>query len=86
VGTGCSEEPQAYGRTTGPPCGYRTPGRYPAATEGVLEMTACFDDSSGDACYMRVVVAVVRCEGFLLWRLPYVPNCGAGYCTASSGL
>ena len=32
---------------------------------------------------------MVRCEGFLLWRLPYAPggaDCGKGYCTAPSGL
>ena len=92
VGTGCSSSyfggmcTDVCTNATGPPCGYQTPGRYPAATEGVVEMTACFDDSGGDPCYMCVVVGVVRCDEFLLWRLPYVPNCNAGYCTAPSGL
>ena len=29
---------------------------------------------------------VVWCGDFLLWRLPYAPECGAAYCTDSSGL
>ena len=37
-------------------------------------------------CLGSAVVGVVRCEaaGFLLWRLPYAPDCSAGYCTAPS--
>ena len=68
------------------------PGRYPAAEEGVVEMTACFDGGGG--CDDHAAVGVLRCEGFLLWRLPYgrgaaggpQGDCGYGYCTASSGL
>jgi hypothetical protein len=31
-------------------------------------------------------VGVVRCDGFLLWRLADAPSCGTAYCTAPSGL
>ena len=69
---------------------YSTPGRYPAAAEGVAEMTACFDHSTpgypNHQCYKHAAVGVVRCDGFLLWRLPYAPSCNTGYCTAASGL
>jgi hypothetical protein len=68
-----------------PPGSYSTPGRYPAATEGVVEMTACFDRNAGH-CEFHAVVGAVMCEGFLLWRLPYEPGCSCGYCTAASGL
>jgi hypothetical protein len=68
------------------------PGRYPAADEGVVEMTACFDGGGG--CDDHAAVGVLHCEGFLLWRLPYgrgaaggaQGDCGYGYCTAPSGL
>jgi hypothetical protein len=70
---------------------YDVAGHYPAAVEGVVEMTACFDSSDqGDlnskTCYQRATVGVLRCEGFLLWRLPYAASTDFGYCTASSGL
>jgi hypothetical protein len=68
-----------------PPKNYSTPGRYPAATEGVTEMTACFDASypgQHKQCFWRVLVGVVRCDGFLLWQLPYSGGCGLAYCTA----
>jgi hypothetical protein len=70
-----------------PPRSYSTPGRYPAVAEGVVEMTACFDDGSSH-CDTHVAVGVVRCGGHLLWRLPYasVSECLSGYCTAASGL
>ena len=63
--------------------GWLSGGRYPAAAEGVAEMTACFDGSS--PCYGHAAVGVVRCDGFLLWRLADAPDC-SGYCTAASGL
>eukprot|EP01048_Picozoa_sp_COSAG05_P023862 COSAG05_NODE_5350_length_1199_cov_9.807273_1_plen_244_part_00 len=71
-----------------PPNTYSGAGRYPAAAEGVVESTVCFDDgsSSNYRCYRHVQVGVVRCGGFLLWRLPDAPNCNLGYCTAASGL
>jgi hypothetical protein len=51
-------------------------------------MTACFDYFDGDnrPCYGHAAVGVVRCDGFLLWRLADAPACPAGYCTAASGL
>eukprot|EP01046_Picozoa_sp_COSAG06_P004682 COSAG06_NODE_199_length_20418_cov_43.318421_15_plen_260_part_00 len=64
-------------------------GRYPAAGEGVAEMTVCFDGGTGiPVCYSegyRVTVGVVRCERFLLWRLPYTnpASCSEVYCTTS---
>ena len=66
-----------------PPASYSGAGRYPAAAEGVAEMTACF--SYGSPCYHHAAVGVVRCDGFLLWRLADAPDCSAGYCTAPSG-
>ena len=46
------------------------------------------------SCPIGVTVGVVQCDGFLLWRLPYVPTptyptnpCDTAYCTANgSGL
>ena len=67
-----------------PPESYSGAGRYPAAAEGVVESTVCFDDSR--PCANHVQVGVVRCGGFLLWRLPDAPFCIYGYCTAASGL
>ena len=69
-----------------PPISYSGAGRYPAAAEGVAEMTACFDNNSFGPCYAHAAVGVVRCDGFLLWRLADAPGCGSGYCTAASGL
>jgi hypothetical protein len=87
TGTGCSQNPASQGgSTTGPPCGYSTPGRYPAAAEGVVEMTVCFDGGTSSKCMNHAVVGVVMCDGFLLWRLPYAVGCESGYCTAQSGL
>ena len=64
---------------------YSGAGRYPAAAEGVVESTVCFDNGPGP-CRFHVQVGVVRCGGFLLWRLPDAPYDNAGYCTAASGL
>lgn len=71
-----------------PPASYSGAGRYPAAAEGVAEMTACFDhDYGGDyPCAGHAAVGVVRCDGFLLWRLADAPYCNSGYCMAASGL
>ena len=68
-----------------PPHDYSGAGRYPAAAEGVVESTVCFDDG-GSPCDYHVQVGVVRCGGFLLWRLPYAPGCNMAYCTTASGL
>ena len=46
-------------------------------------MVVCFD-YSGQPCHFKDTVGVVQCDGFLLWQLPFAPNCGAGYCTAPS--
>jgi hypothetical protein len=68
----------------------RTPlGRYPTAEEGVVDMTVCFVGSSGaggglGSCADYATVGVARCEGFLLWRLPYAPGCNRGYCTVNA--
>ena len=72
-----------------PPKGYNTTGRYPAATEGVAEMTACFDASypgQHEQCFWHVLVGVVRCDGFLLWRLPDSGGCGLAYCSTSTAV
>ena len=70
-----------------PPASYSGAGRYPAAAEGVAEMTACFDwGGNGAPCNGHAAVGVVRCDGFLLWRLADAPGCASGYCTAASGL
>ena len=69
-----------------PPTSYSGAGRYPAAAEGVAEMTACFDDARFYPCDRHAAVGVVRCDGFLLWRLADAPYCTFGYCTAASGL
>ena len=47
-------------------------------------MTVCFD--VGYTCGVSVTVGVVRCDGFLLWRLPYLMGCNFAYCTAASRL
>ena len=70
-------------------CDVGTPGHYPAAVEGVAAMTVCFNagnQNGGQACDRWVAVGVVRCEDFLLWRLPYAPQYESGYCTVPSGL
>ena len=41
---------------------------------------------STHTCGVSVTVGVVRCDGFLLWRLPYLMGCNFAYCTAASGL
>ena len=71
-----------------PPYDYSGAGRYPAAAEGVVESTVCFhwSDMGSYPCDNHVQVGVVRCGGFLLWRLPDAPFCNYGYCTAASGL
>ena len=70
-------------------------GSYPVALEGVVEKAVCFPGTNEgwmaphmDTCFNHVVVGVVRCEDFLLFRLPYTGpyNENKGYCTASSGL
>lgn len=57
---------------------YNTPGRYPVVQEGVVEMAACFENDSNCQCYIATAVGVVMCDGFLLWRLPYAPDCDSG--------
>ena len=83
VGTGCNCG--SGDSCTGPPCDYNSPGSYPAWGEGVVEMIVCFDFNSG--CGNNVPAGVVRCDGFLLFRLPYTPDCFSAYCTdhAESG-
>jgi hypothetical protein len=84
----------SYGCSAGtcaPTPEYNVAGHYPAATDGVVEMTACFDssdqgDPNSQTCYRHATVGVLRCGGFLLWRLPYAASVDFGYCTAPSGL
>ena len=42
--------------------------------------------NTDDECGLHVQVGVVRCGGFLLWRLPDAPHCPLAYCAAPSGL
>ena len=98
-GTGITGWLSGWAGEGDPPISYSGAGRYPAAAEGVAEMTACFDlGDSRYPCDSHAAVGVVRCdeyreyngvvrrEGFLLWRLADTPDCYAGYCTAPSGL
>jgi hypothetical protein len=64
---------------------YNGAGRYPSAAEGIVSMTACFGGRA-DPCQSAESVRVVRCDDFLLFRLPYAPACERAYCTAPSGL
>ena len=87
-GTGITGWLSGWAGEGDPPTSYSGAGRYPAAAEGVAEMTACFDadDGDGTTCWDHAAVGVVRCDGFLLWRLADAPYCTYGYCTAASGL
>jgi hypothetical protein len=81
---------QGYQNSCIPPQAYDGAGRYPDPNEGVVAMTVCFVSAqySGSGrdrpCSRYVTVGVLQCEGFLLWRLPYTPNCDTVYCTAPS--
>lgn len=79
----------------GPPVDYAEPGRYPTATEGKVAMTVCF--SAGKACpnqqnvacglstcWRHQAILALRCDGFFLWKLSYVPYCRAGFCTINT--
>jgi hypothetical protein len=78
---------QISGRTDSQHQTYSGRGRYPTAAEGVVERTVCFDAGYGQTCNHHVSsVGVVHCGSFFLWRLPYMPTCGLGYCTVPSGL
>ncbi len=84
----------------GPPIEYSEPGRYPTAAEGKVTMTACFsaghncynqetgtwqpEACGGPTCLRHQDVQVVRCDGFYLWQLDYIPGCHSGYCTTVS--
>jgi hypothetical protein len=69
-----------------PPINYKTPGSYPSAGQPLSNYTVCFNAdhwSAGKSCGPSAPIGVARCEGFLLWRLLYTPNCcSCGYCTA----
>eukprot|EP01047_Picozoa_sp_COSAG01_P036824 COSAG01_NODE_2893_length_6905_cov_4.717455_6_plen_939_part_00 len=72
--------------TCRPPSHFNAHGRYPAAAEGVVEMTAC-GASNTYTCIDSVNIGVVRCAGFLLWRLPFaMPASQGAYCTTTSGI
>lgn len=64
-----------------PPVSYTTTGRYPTVVEGVTEMMVCYETGNGP-CQYHMVVGVVQCPEFLLWRLPHGPHCDAAFCTA----
>ena len=69
-----------------PSNGYTGGGRYPTAIEGVVKMAACFSSDCRPQGLQRTchrAVGVVRCDGFLLWRLPNSPGCETAYCTAT---
>lgn len=84
----------------GPPIDYSEPGRYPTAAEGVVTMTTCFSAGhncynqkrgtwqlaacGGPTCLRHEDIQVVRCDGFYLWQLKYIPGCYSGYCTTGS--
>ena len=80
----------SWAQTDYPPASYSGVGVYPAAAQGVVEMTVCFDGFNDlnhhGQCYSHAAVGVVHCGSFLLWRLPDAPLCGVAYCTAPSGM
>jgi hypothetical protein len=83
--SGCGADPRC---DPDDPCTfnhYITPGAYPSAGFPVADAVVCFYSNSLSPCSNPVVVNVVHCDGFLLWRLPSTPS-GSGYCTTSSGL
>ena len=45
-------------------------------------MTTCSDCNGG--CGDNVMVGAVQCSGFLLFQLPYTPNCESAFCTATA--
>ena len=84
--SGCQQPPANCGASCSvPAASCNTPWQYLTASEGVVEMTTCFDYGNSPCLYPQTV-GVVRCSGFLLWRLPYAPTCDSAYCTAPSGL
>eukprot|EP01043_Picozoa_sp_COSAG02_P009404 COSAG02_NODE_318_length_24799_cov_9.884615_4_plen_655_part_00 len=83
--------------TGGPPIYYVEPGQYPTAAEGKAERTVCFsageactgtgreDEVCGGAtCLRHQSIHVVRCDGFFLWELDFVPYCRSGFCTVDA--
>jgi hypothetical protein len=80
-----------------PPRMYKGAGKYPVASDGVVERTACFNHGPPNAntwCLLHSSVGVVRCDpddssrepGFFLFRLSYSGSCGGGYCAAHSNV
>jgi hypothetical protein len=75
-----------------PPTGYGASlddhGRYPASDEGraggVVTRWVCFSEGLGKTCRSFAIINMVRCDGFLLFRLGSQRGCQSGYCTASS--
>ena len=83
--------------TDGPPIDFSEPGRYPTAAEGKVDKTVCFsagqvcqdrqnDVCGGATCSRYQTVTAVRCDGFFLWQLSYVPFCRSGFCTINTTL
>ena len=83
------------GAATTPPQMFNVSGKYPAASEGVVERTVCFNHGPPNAntwCKFHSIVGAVRCEsksddsggGYFLFRLPYAGSCVGGYCAAFS--
>ena len=69
-----------------PPEMYNKSGTYPAASAGVVEKTACFNHGPPNAntwCHGNSKVAVVRCDGYYLFRLSDSgTGCYGAYCAA----
>ena len=56
--------------------GYIEQGRLPTAAHGVVNGSVCFSRGTEffvkKACAVSATVGVLRCDGYLLFRLPYI--------------
>jgi hypothetical protein len=59
--------------------GYTEQGHLPTAVDGVVNRSVCFPrreptgpDHLSETCALSAAVGVVRCHGFVLFRLPYI--------------
>jgi hypothetical protein len=79
----------ASGKTDDTLWPFNAAGSVPSPDEGVVERVVCFDYNQGGgqslSCYRAVVISVVNCRGYTLWRLPDVPSCAypTAYCLAA---
>eukprot|EP01045_Picozoa_sp_COSAG04_P031697 COSAG04_NODE_5953_length_1448_cov_2.212009_1_plen_296_part_10 len=70
-----------------PPSDFDGAGAYPSTDDGVTNATACFaycDAGQAGPCRASRTIGVVNCSDFLLWRLPWAPDCACAWCTAHS--